>query len=695
VPTPSTRTADHLQVVLAAAAMHTWSWDIATGHVAWSEGIEDLVGLPAGAFGGTFEAYQRVLHAEDRDGVLAAVKRAIEDEGATYDVEHRVVLPDGSIRWLACRGHVTRDETGRPVRMLGVVWDIDVRKLAAEQLAQLHRVSSVVTAINKQIIRVRSEQELFESACRIVVELGGYRFAWVGLVDESDGTVRPAARCGHEDGYLDVVRIRVGCDQGGRGPTGMAISDGVAAFTHDMAVDSRPGEWRAAALERGYRSSAAFPLRREGKVVGSLSIYGSEPRMFAESDRTLLQGLADDIGFALDTLAKDARRRAAEAQLLLADRLTSLGRLAAGIAHEINNPLTYTALNLELAQRTVDASDLPEPVVATLSRALSESYDGAERVRGIVRALATFGRGDEDAVGAVDVHRALDAAIRIADNKIRYRARLVTRYDAGSLVRGSELRLVQVFVNLLVNAADAIPEGNVDHHEIRVRTRSGPGDRVIVEVSDTGSGVPPELRERIFDPFFTTKPVGLGTGLGLSVSHGIVTGLGGEISVDSPPGGGATFRVSLVAATLPDDTPATVSRIGRARRPRARILIIDDERSIARVLATALSAHDVTIAGSGHDGRTLALTGSFDCILSDIAMPDVTGPELYEVLRADGRGIEARMVFMTGGAFAPRAADFLERVPNLCIEKPFPFARVEEAVNAVLEEAARAEAVTG
>ncbi len=681
---------DHLQVALAAAAMHTWSWDIASGRVEWSEGIEALVGLAPGSFGGTLEAYERVLHPDDRAAVLRAIHDALEDEALAYDIEHRVLLPDGSVRWIACRGHVTRDEQRRPVGMLGVLWDIHDRKLTADHFARLQRVSAVVTAINKEIVHVRSEEALFESACRIVVELGGFRFAWIGLVDESDGVVKAAARCGHEAGYLDVVRIRVGCESGGRGPTGLAISSGAAAFTHDMEAEADRVAWRAAALARGFRSSAAFPLRREGRVVGALSIYASEPNAFGEANRSLLAGLADDIGFALDMLTKDARRHAAEAQLVLADRLSSLGRLAAGVAHEINNPLTYTALNLELAQRAARESELPEAALATISHALAEAYDGANRVRGIVRALAAFGRGDEEAVGALDVHRALDAAIRIAENKIRYRARLVTRYDATSLIRGSELRLGQVFVNLLVNAADAIPEGNVDQHEIRIRTKNAPSDRVVVEISDTGAGIAPEVRARIFDPFFTTKPVGVGTGLGLAISHGIVTALGGEISVDSTPGRGTTFRITLLAAPAADAVAPAVTRAPAAQHPRARVLVIDDERAITRVIAAALTEHDVTVAGSGQDGLTLSLSGAFDCILSDIAMPDVTGPELYEALRSDGRGLEARMVFMTGGAFAARAAAFLERVPNVCIEKPFQIATVEEALRGVLERGNRA-----
>ena len=181
----------------------------------------------------------------------------------------------------------------------------------------------------------------------------------------------------------------------------------------------------------------------------------------------------------------------------------------------------------------------------------------------------------------------------------------------------------------------------------------------------------------------------MGTGLGLSISHGIVTALGGEISVDSTPGRGTTFRITLVVAPAADALAPAVARPPAAQHPRARVLVIDDERAITRVIAAALTDHEVTVAGSGQDGLALSLSGAYDCILSDIAMPDVTGPELYEALRSDGRGLEARMVFMTGGAFAARAAAFLERVPNVCIEKPFQIATVEEALRGVLERGSR------
>jgi nitrogen-specific signal transduction histidine kinase len=381
---------------------------------------------------------------------------------------------------------------------------------------------------------------------------------------------------------------------------------------------------------------------------------------------------------------RDVReRKELEAQLRLADRLASLGQLAAGIAHEINNPLAYTALNLELARRMLGERDAAP---SALARALADAGDGVERVRVIVRDLDAFGRGDEQRMTAVDVNRALDAAIRIADNRLRHRARLVKRYEVTAPAHANELRLGQVFVNLLVNAADAIPDGGSERHEIRVHTRDAPDGRVIIEISDTGVGIAPEMQGRIFDPFFTTKPVGAGAGLGLSISHRIVTALGGEISVESAPGRGTTVRVTLLRSRAAGaDAEAARSPATRGRG-RARVLVIDDELAISRAIRSALVQHDVTISENGRDARTLGLSGAFECILCDLLMPDLSGQELYDLLRAEARGLERRIVFMTGGAFGPRARAFLAAVPNRCLEKPFSLSAVEEAVQAVLDE---------
>jgi two-component system, cell cycle sensor histidine kinase and response regulator CckA len=504
---------DHFELALSAASMHTWAWDVATGKVEWSQGIEALVGLAPGSFGGTFEGYQKVLLAEDRPRVLAAIEASLADGSVAYELEHRVLLPSGAIRWLACRGQVFRDEAGKPVRMLGVVWDVSLRKQSEARIAEL------------------------------------------------------------------------------------------------------------------------------------------------------------------------------QAQLLQSDRLAALGRLAGGVAHEINNPMAYVGLNLELAARKL-ATLAPSPEVSAIQAAIAESRDGSERVRRIVRGLGAFSRADDEPVTPVDVHRAIEAAIKITENGIRHKARLTTVYAASRTVRASESRLVQVFVNLLVNASDAISRGSVDTDEIRVETALAP-EGVTVTVSDTGDGIAPDSRRRLFEPFFTTKPVGKGTGLGLSVCHSIVTALGGSIAVVDRPERGATFKVTLPFADghhTPAAAPSTAVHLPR----QARILVVDDETSIGTALARVLTPHEVTFVQTGRKALELCAEAAFDCILCDVMMPDVGGPDIHETLRQDGRGLEQRMIFMTGGAFAPRETEFLLQVPNQCVDKPFDLRILEAALVAVLAQSSAA-----
>jgi signal transduction histidine kinase len=319
--------------------------------------------------------------------------------------------------------------------------------------------------------------------------------------------------------------------------------------------------WRAAALERGYLSSAAFPLRRGGRVVGALSVYAGARDHFDEAETGWLLSLSDDVGYALGRLEDERRKRNAEpalrqsealsqAEERLADRVALMGRLAASVAHEVNNPLAYVALNLEGITRELHAAGerIESAARDRLLRAAREALGGVERVQHIVRAVGAFGRGDEDTIEPVDVHQVLASALNMAGHYVPGRARLVRDYRATRLARANAFRLEQVFVNLLVNAADAILEAAREANEIRISTNDGDDGRVVVEVSDTGSGIPREAQELIFEPFFSTKPIGKGTGLGLSVCRSIVSSLGGEISAHDADGGGSTFRVSLCAA---------------------------------------------------------------------------------------------------------------------------------------------------
>ncbi|ADO70723.1 sensor histidine kinase [Stigmatella aurantiaca] len=252
--------------------------------------------------------------------------------------------------------------------------------------------------------------------------------------------------------------------------------------------------------------------------------------------------------------------KAAQSQLIFADRLASMGRLAAGVGHEINNPLSYVLSNLNYLHRELqpDREPLSEEEKREMMDALTSAREGAERVRLIVKDLKTLSRPDDMNTEPVDLSEVVRGAVKLAERELRARARLVEDYGHLPRVKGNPTRLGQVFLNLLINAAHAITQGGKEANEIRILTRlSGPG-RVQVEVSDTGCGIAQENLPRIFEPFFTTKPAGEGTGMGLSVCHSIITALGGEFHVESELGRGSTFFILLPVMddTQPDQTEA-------------------------------------------------------------------------------------------------------------------------------------------
>jgi signal transduction histidine kinase len=377
-------------------------------------------------------------------------------------------------------------------------------------------------------------------------------------------------------------------------------------------------------------------------------------------------------------------------QLLISERMASAGTLAAGVAHEINNPLAVVAANLEFLESTLaklgaearaalDGTTgggshwVPwlETRLTQAQEPLTDAREAVVRIRDIVRDVKLFSGSRDEVRGPVDVRAVIDSSSRMAWNEIRHRAQLLKDYADVPPVEANEGRLGQVMLNLLVNAAQAIPEGNARQNKILVTTRLASEDRVSIEVRDTGSGISPGVVERIFDPFFTTKPIGVGTGLGLSICHRIVTDLGGELSVESELGHGTVFRVVLPVSTKAAVAAASPVDSGTARR--ARILLIDDEVAVCRAIQRVLSRHhDVTATNSGREAISRLVAGErYDVIVSDLMMPEVTGMEIHgELLRQVPEQAE-RMVFLTGGAFTPTARDFLDAVPNPRIDKPF------------------------
>lgn len=388
---------------------------------------------------------------------------------------------------------------------------------------------------------------------------------------------------------------------------------------------------------------------------------------------------------AVLTFARDTtERRAIQARLLQADRLAAVGMLAAGVAHEINNPLSYVLLNLRYLQRQLGKLALVSSEVAKLTQHVEDATHGAERVQTIVRDLRIFARADGDATGPVDLVLVLESALGIADHEIRHRAELRREYTGTVVVSGTRAKLEQVFLNLLMNAAQALETTDSRQNVITVSV-SRQGQRAIAVVSDNGPGIPTHQTEKVFEPFFSTKPPGLGTGLGLSICKSIIETFGGRITVSSVPGR-TDFRVELAA--LDEVAPISVASVPASLESpstaRGRLLIVDDETSVASMLArTFETQYAVTTCAAAEEALQVLLHTEFDVVLCDVMMPGMNGMALYDELGHSSPAAQDRFIFMTGGGLLPEVSEFLSRIERPKIEKPFDLAKLTELLEQV------------
>jgi PAS domain S-box-containing protein len=408
-------------------------------------------------------------------------------------------------------------------------------------------------------------------------------------------------------------------------------------------------------------------------------------RSVTSNGRALADG-AGKVHRVIGTVEDITDRNEMLARLVFSDRMVSVGTLAAGVAHEINNPLAFISANLDtIAQELRRLRG--EGGWAEVEGMTEEAREGVERIRQVVRGLMTFSRADEDHRVPLDCEAVLDLALNITNGEVRHRARVVKEYGGVPFVDANEARLGQVFINLLVNATEAIPEGQADSHEIRLTTRTDAAGWARVEIRDTGKGMASEVAGRIFDPFFTTKPVGGGIGLGLSICHNIIRSVGGEITFETEPGKGSVFRVALPPAAKAPAKPVSPPARRTTSRRRGRLLIVDDEVVFANSLRRMLSReHDVTVANSGRAALELLRAGErFDVILCDLMMPEITGMDVHAQLLQLSPEQAERMIFMTGGAFSPSARQFLDRIANRCFDKPCDLEALRAAIRQRLD----------
>lgn len=461
-----------------------------------------------------------------------------------------------------------------------------------------------------------------------------------------------------------------------------------------------------ALLTLGIRSTVVVPLVARGRVIGTLNVGSSEPAAFDERHASLLEAIASQIAQAVDNArAYTLRREAAELEqrAFHADRLASLGRVAAGVAHEINNPASFTLTNLHTMQTRIESlrGSLPDADREDLIAMVLDGREGVERIRDTVRELRAFARIDASGLERVSINELAQAAARIVRNQARHRAGLVLDLGDVPEIVGDATKLTQLLTNLLVNAIQAVDEAETrgetaSEHRITLRTDHVEGSVVIV-VDDTGPGIPTSQLDRVFDSFHTARGKRGGMGLGLSLCRDVAKLHRGTIRASNVEGQGARFEVRLPVDSglsiepAEDPSPAhsaapTSGPVPSAsKRAVERILIVDDEPNILRSLTRALGPkyHVTTTDDVGGALELLEQGVHFDVVLCDLMMPGQDGVELFDRVGALAPALQKHILFCTGGALTERTRSFIERESPRMLYKPVDIPELCAAIEAI------------
>jgi signal transduction histidine kinase/ActR/RegA family two-component response regulator len=532
------------------------------------------------------------------------------------------------------------------------------RTITAFDEATRAALMSLAALVGAAIARVTAEEALRagEARLQLALEASGQE-AWELDLERGDIVIGPI--------WGAALDLPIGRS---RAPGG----DPVATMLSRVHPDDR--EAFAARLEKAIATDARLESEHRALChAGDLRWVQVVGRVTARDD--------DGRALRVDGTTTDVtQRHALKAKAAEGDRLSALGRLAGGLAHELNNPLAYVIANLDFSIEQI--SQASPALFEAVGPSLAEARIGAATVRDIVGDLRALSHVDEREGARADVVSAMRKAMNLVRSEIAARAMLDVDLQPAPLVDGAEARLSQAFLSLLLNATQAIPAGSADAQAITVRTGTDAAGRARVEVRDTGHGIAPEVLPRIFDPYFTTRAAQGASGLGLSVAHAVIATLGGEIEVESELGHGATFRVTLPPSRHGQgSTPPTSREPARTSEGPRRVLVIDDEIFIANALARMLRGHAVHVAGSADEALgQLEADPAFDVIFCDLVMPGVDGPALYERIQGRWPELSPRVVFMTGGAFTDRAREFLARVAPIVVTKPFEAATVRAVV---------------
>jgi PAS domain S-box-containing protein len=603
-------------------------WDLSTQAVWWSDGFEKLFGFTRSGIEPDVASWTNRLHPDDRERVLRSVQAAIDGPRDQWQDEYRFLRSDGRYSLVLDRGFIVRDSSGRALRMIGGMTDMTER-LETDQ-------------------RMREQAELLDRA--------------------SDGIY--VRGLDHRVRYWNRGAERIY----GWAPA-QAVGRDVRELLREEAVD--------------FASANTIVLSR-GEWSGEIHHRDSHNKEITVHARWTL--LRDPSGephaiLAIDTDVTEKKR--IEAQFLRAQRLESIGILAGGIAHDLNNMLTPITMAVDMLKR-VHRDDDSTPLVDAIE-------NSARRGADLVRQVMSFTRGVEGRKLDVNPNFLVRDIATIARETFPKNIRIITELPTEPwLVRSDPTQLHQILLNLCINARDALPAGGeivisvqntqLDEHFAGMDAKAAPGNYVLILVRDTGTGIPEEVRDKIFDPFFTTKEPGKGTGLGLATVLGIVKSHGGWVDFSSEVGHGTTFRVYLPAAAGSAQLAAERAEANLPRGHGECVLVVDDEAAIRTISKQTLEAfgYTVLVASDGAEGLAVYVQnmGRVALVLTDMMMPIMDGPALIRaLLRVDP---SARIVAASGlnaEGMVARAAD--AGVTNF-LPKPYTAETMLKKIDAIL-----------
>lgn len=650
---------ERLRQVTRLAKIGIFDHDHRTGSVYWSREARDIYGLDPERpvfFEHRPEVRQpgwvELLHPDDRARALDAVREAHESEHGVFELEHRIVRPDGEIRWVNARSQTFFEgETRRPLRTIGAVRDVTMLK-EAEQA-------------------IRGNEERLRQVTRV---------AKIGIFDHDHRTGSvywsPEMRQIHEWGADEQVRFERTSD-GGRVPADVILPE-----------DRQHVE---AAIQRAHDSDdGLFDLEYRLTGSGGIRWVRAQSQTFFEghgADRRAVRTIGATVDIT-DRKAAEAERERLHAQLLQAQKMETVGRLAGGVAHDFNNMLNVIGGYAELALRDIDsASPLYTPLL--------EIQNASRRSADLTRQLLAFARKQPVRPKVLDLNRLIEGSLNMLRRLIGEDIQLEWQPRELWPTRIDPAQVDQVLMNLVVNARDAI----AGHGHITVRTRNiriddrqnsrepwiVPGDYVALEIADDGRGLDEETKAHMFEPFFSTKGEGRGTGLGLATVYGIVKQNSGVVTVDSAPGQGTTLTV-----LLPRVTDATIEVTDaseeRAQRGSERLLLVEDEPMVLRLTARMLEALGYTVVSTSAPAEAMRLAqqqaGKFDLLVTDMVMPETSGRVLADQLRALYPGLKCLFV---SGYFPESGRMNVRGEGDHILQKPFSKRELAAKVREVLD----------